>query len=92
VSSCGCQYEHEDSCHHPFVRHCLAHRGPDRLGPTWAVYERVRTVVPPLDADRSMADDICTVLDLIRRGRLTRRTRAGLMGRPDGLIARRCAV
>jgi phenylalanine ammonia-lyase len=47
-------------------------RGPDKLATrTRLVYERIRAVVPMLETDRPMADDIAAVLDLLRTGVLT---------------------
>jgi len=46
-------------------------RGPDGLGRTRLVHERVRDVVGFRDADREMSDDIDRVVELIRRGDLT---------------------
>jgi histidine ammonia-lyase/phenylalanine ammonia-lyase len=46
-------------------------RGPDRLGRTRAVYERVRSRVAALEIDRPMADDIAAVVELAQEGALT---------------------
>ena len=46
-------------------------RGADKLGATRTVYERVRDVVPFLDSDRPMADDIMAVVGMIHDGSLT---------------------
>ena len=46
-------------------------RGPDELGKTRAVYERVRSRVAPLEVDRSMAGDIAAVVEMLRDGSLT---------------------
>jgi histidine ammonia-lyase/phenylalanine ammonia-lyase len=46
-------------------------RGADRLGATRRTYDIVRSHVAPLDVDRSMADDIARVVELIRDGTLT---------------------
>ncbi len=51
-------------------------RGADKLGKTRAVYDRVRAQVAPLDVDRSMADDIMLVVEMIHDETLT----AGLSG------------
>ncbi|HKJ59923.1 MAG TPA: aromatic amino acid ammonia-lyase, partial [Halobacteriales archaeon] len=41
-------------------------RGPEQLGRTRRVYDRVREAVPPLDADRPMDGDVRTVRTLLR--------------------------
>ena len=47
-------------------------RGPDKLSRlTRLVYERIRAMVPMLETDRPMADDVAAVLDLLRTGVLT---------------------
>jgi histidine ammonia-lyase/phenylalanine ammonia-lyase len=47
-------------------------RGPERLGRhTRLVHDRVRALVPTLETDRPMADDIAAVVDLLQTGRLT---------------------
>ena len=46
-------------------------RGPDKLGRTRLVYERVRAEVPFVATDRPMADDVGTVLAMLRSGSLT---------------------
>ena len=46
-------------------------RGPDKLGRTRLVYERVRAEVPFVATDRPMADDVTTVLALLHDGSLT---------------------
>jgi histidine ammonia-lyase/phenylalanine ammonia-lyase len=46
-------------------------RGADKLGSTRAVYDKVREVAPFLDTDRSMADDVIAVVDLLHTGQLT---------------------
>jgi histidine ammonia-lyase/phenylalanine ammonia-lyase len=46
-------------------------RGPEKLGRTRAVYDRVRVTVAFRDRDREMADDIARVVDLIDSGDLT---------------------
>ena len=45
-------------------------RGPDRLGTTRVIYERVRTVSRQVTGDREMEDDIAAVVDMIRDGSL----------------------
>jgi phenylalanine ammonia-lyase len=45
-------------------------RGPDQLGGTRVVYDRVRAVSPGLDCDREMEDDIADVVTLLRDGSL----------------------
>jgi phenylalanine ammonia-lyase len=46
-------------------------RGPDKLGRTRSVYERVRAEVPFVATDRPMADDVATVLAMLHDGSLT---------------------
>jgi histidine ammonia-lyase/phenylalanine ammonia-lyase len=46
-------------------------RGADKLGRTRAVYERVREEVGFLDTDRSMADDVMSVVGMLHAGALT---------------------
>ncbi len=45
-------------------------RGPERLGQTRKIYEKIRDLVPPLAGDREMDGDIEKVTDLIKRGEL----------------------
>ncbi|MGQ4557096.1 aromatic amino acid lyase [Halobellus sp. GM3] len=45
-------------------------RGPDQLGRTKAVYDRVREEIPPLDEDRAQDADIEAVVELLRDGTL----------------------
>lgn len=45
-------------------------RGPERLGQTRKIYEKIRSLVPPLVGDREMDGDIEKVTDLIKRGEL----------------------
>jgi len=46
-------------------------RGPEKLGRTRVVHERVRSEVAFLETDREMADDIARVVDMLHDGRLT---------------------
>jgi hypothetical protein len=47
-------------------------RGPDKLASrTRLIYERIRAMVPMVDNDRPMADDIAAVLGMLRTGVLT---------------------
>jgi len=46
-------------------------RGPEKLGRTRIVYDRVRSKVARLDIDRPMANDIAKVVDMARDGTLT---------------------
>lgn len=47
-------------------------RGPDGLGRgTRIIYDRVRAVIPMLETDRAMADDIAAMLELLRSDTLT---------------------
>jgi len=45
-------------------------RGPDRLGATRSVYERVRAVAPGVSDDRELEGDIAAVAELVRDGSL----------------------
>jgi histidine ammonia-lyase/phenylalanine ammonia-lyase len=45
-------------------------RGPDKLGGTRRVYERVREVSPFVSTDRALAGDIMAVVDLLHAGAL----------------------
>ncbi|MGH2759453.1 MAG: aromatic amino acid lyase, partial [Actinomycetota bacterium] len=45
-------------------------RGPDKLGATRTVYDRVRAHVEPLEVDRPMADDIMRVVEMMHDGTL----------------------
>ena len=45
-------------------------RGPDRLGATRSVYERVRMVSRGLNGDRELEDDVTAVAGLVRDGSL----------------------
>ena len=44
-------------------------RGPSKLGRTREVYDAVRRVVPFGETDREFADDIASVVAMIRSGR-----------------------
>ena len=46
-------------------------RGPEKLGRTREVFDRVRSRVPALDEDREMQGDIEAVLDMLHSGSLT---------------------
>ena len=46
------------------------HRGPDRLGRTRAVYERVRAVSARVDQDRELQSDIALVTEMLRSDEL----------------------
>ena len=45
-------------------------RGPDRLGVTRIIYDRIRAVSDPLQADRELEDDIAAVIAILRDGSL----------------------
>jgi phenylalanine ammonia-lyase len=57
-------------------------RGPERLGLTRVIYERVRSVSPVLEDDRELEGDIAAVVRLLRSGELLAGT--GLLGRSYG--------